>query len=54
MSGKDLLTIGGKNFKSRLMVGTGRHKSNKEMVDSIRSSEAEIITVAIGRIDLNK
>ena len=35
------------------MVGTGRHKSNKEMVDSIRSSEAEIITVAIGRIDLN-
>ena len=53
MSGKDLLTIGGKNFKSRLMVGTGRHKSNKEMVDSIRSSEAEIITVAIGRIDLN-
>ena len=53
MSGKDLLTIGGKNFKSRLMGGTGRHKSNKEMVDSIRSSEAEIITVAIGRIDLN-
>jgi thiazole synthase len=53
MSGKDLLTIGGKNFKSRLMVVTGLHKSNKEMVDSIRSSEAEIITVAIGRIDLN-
>lgn len=53
MSGKDLLTISGKNFKSRLMVGTGRHKSNQDMVDSIRSSEAEIITVAIGRIDLN-
>ena len=53
MSGKDLLTIDGKKFKSRLMVGTGRHKSNQEMVSSIRSSEAEIITVAIGRIDLN-
>ena len=53
MSGKDLLTIGGKNFKSRLMVGTGRHKSNQEMVESIKSSGAEIITVAIGRINLN-
>ena len=53
MSGKDLLTIGGKKFKSRLMVGTGRHKSNQEMVESIKSSGAEIITVAIGRINLN-
>ena len=47
MSNKDLLKIGKKKFKSRLMVGTGRHRSNNEMVNSINASGAEIITVAI-------
>ena len=52
MSKKDLLKIGDKKFKSRLMIGTGRHKSNDEMVNSIKASGAEIITVAIRRLDL--
>tara|TARA_B100000945_G_scaffold59091_1_gene43878 strand:+ start:6234 stop:7022 length:789 start_codon:yes stop_codon:yes gene_type:complete len=52
MSDKDYFTIADKKFKSRLMVGTGRHRSNDEMVKSIKSSGAEIITIAIGRIDL--
>ena len=49
----DPLIIGGKEFKSRLMVGTGRHRSMEEMVSSIEASGAEIITVAIRRLDLD-
>ncbi len=49
----DKLVIAGKEFDSRLMVGTGRHRSNEEMVESIEASGAEIITVAIRRLDLD-
>ena len=49
----DLLEIAGKKFTSRLMVGTGRHRSMQEMVDSIEASGAQIITVAIRRLDLD-
>ena len=47
------LVIAGKEFRSRLMVGTGRHRSMEEMVSSIEASGAEIITVAIRRLDLD-
>ena len=53
VSENDKLVIGGKEFNSRLMVGTGRHRSMEEMVDSIQASGAEIITVAIRRLDLD-
>ena len=49
----DPLIIAGKEFKSRLMVGTGRHRSMNEMVESVEASGAEIITVAIRRLDLD-
>ena len=49
----DPLIIAGKEFKSRLMVGTGRHRSMEEMVASIEASGAEIVTVAIRRLDLS-
>ena len=49
----DPLVIGGKEFSSRLMIGTGRHRSNEEMVASIEASGTEIITVAIRRLDLD-
>ena len=49
----DPLVIAGKEFASRLMVGTGRHRTNEEMVSSIEASGAEIITVAIRRLDLD-
>ena len=49
----DILNIGGKSVKSRLMVGTGRHKSNDDLINSVEASGTEIITVAIGRLDLN-
>jgi len=49
----DDLIIGGRSFHSRLMVGTGRHRTSDEMVSSIEASGAQIITIAIGRIDLS-
>ena len=49
----DPLTIAGRNFSSRLMVGTGRHRSPEEMVASIDASGAQVITVAIRRLDLS-
>ena len=48
----DPLIIAGKKFSSRLMVGTGKHRNFDEMVKSIDASGAEIITVAIRRLDL--
>ncbi|MSQ22628.1 MAG: thiazole synthase [Dehalococcoidia bacterium] len=49
----DNLVIAGKSFKSRLIIGTGRHRSMEEMVASIEASGTEIITVAIRRLDLD-
>ena len=50
---EDALVIAGRKFKSRLIVGTGRHRSNEEMVASIEASDAEMVTVAIRRLDLD-
>ena len=45
------LVIGGKSFSSRLMVGTGKYRSTKDMVRSLSNSETEIITVAVRRVN---
>jgi thiazole synthase len=47
------LTIGGRSFRSRLLVGTGKYRSNAEMVQAIEASGAEVVTVAVRRIDLD-
>lgn len=47
------LVIAGKSFKSRLMIGTGRYRTNEEMVSAIKASGSEIITVAIRRLNLD-
>jgi len=44
------LFISGKQFSSRLMVGTGKYKSTQDMEESLSNSETEIITVAVRRI----
>ncbi len=49
-----LLTIGGRSFRSRLMVGTGKYRNNRDMVRAIEASGAEIVTVAVRRVDLNR
>lgn len=49
----DELVIGGKKFSSRLMTGTGKHRSAEEMHAAIKGSGCEIITVAIRRLNLD-
>ena len=46
------LIIGGREFSSRLFVGTGKFSSNELMLDSIIASESEMITVSMKRIDM--
>lgn len=49
----DKLKIGNKFFDSRLMLGTGKYKTNAHAIDSIANSECEIITVAVRRLPIN-
>ena len=46
------LTIAGKEFSSRLFIGTGKFSSNKLMSDAIDASGAQMVTMAMKRIDL--
>ena len=48
------LVIGGHTFRSRLLVGTGKYRSNAEMVRAIEASGAEVVTVAVRRVDLDR
>ena len=47
------LVIGGRTFRSRLFVGTGKFSSNELMARAIAASESEMVTVAMKRIDMN-
>jgi len=47
------LAIGGRTFHSRLMVGTGKYRDNDTMRRAIEASGAEIVTVAVRRVDLD-
>lgn len=49
----DKLIIGGMEIKSRLLVGTGKFASNSIIPDVVMSSNAQIITVALRRIDFD-
>jgi thiazole synthase len=48
------LVIGGRSFKSRLLVGTGKYRSNEYMVRALEASGAEVVTVAVRRVDLDR
>lgn len=48
----DNLIIGGREFSSRLFVGTGKFSSNRMMLDAILASGSEMITVAMKRVDI--
>jgi thiazole synthase len=48
------LTIGARSFRSRLMVGTGKYRDNLLMARAIEASGAEIVTVAVRRVDLDR
>jgi thiazole synthase len=48
------LVIAGREFRSRLMIGTGKYKDNQTMVAAHEASGAEIVTVAVRRVDLGR
>ncbi|GAB4356896.1 MAG: thiazole synthase [Cyanophyceae cyanobacterium] len=47
------LTIAGREFRSRLMTGTGKYRNFDDMRRSINASGCEIVTVAVRRIQTN-
>ena len=53
MSPADPLVIAGREFRSRLLLGTGKFSSNSAMASALESSGTEIVTVALRRADLS-
>lgn len=51
---KKNLTIGGREFSSRLFLGTGKFASHELMRAAISASEASIATVALKRVDISE
>merc|ERR1711983_628337 len=49
----DKLTIGNKEFNSRLILGTGKYKTIEKTINSILFSKCEMITVAVRRLPTN-
>jgi thiazole synthase len=50
----DNLVIAGRSFRSRLMVGTGKYRTMEEMRQALDASGAEIVTVAVRRVNLDE
>src|SRR3974390_2981295 len=51
---QDRVTIAGREFGSRLFVGTGKYRSNQEMQRCHVASGAEVVTVAVRRVNLDR
>ena len=51
MVNNDMLTIAGEAFSSRLILGTGKYSSVGKMNESVMASGAEIVTIAMKRVD---
>jgi thiazole synthase len=50
---EDTWTVAGRQFRSRLVVGTGKYKSLEETASAIEASGAEMVTVAVRRVNLS-
>jgi thiazole synthase len=50
----DSLVIAGKAFRSRLIVGTGKYKSGEETARALEASGADMVTVAVRRVNLDR
>src|SRR5471032_1278836 len=48
------LVIAGRAFQSRLIVGTGKYKSGQETARALEASGAEMVTVAVRRVNLDR
>jgi thiazole synthase len=53
-AGRETFEVGGRAFKSRLIVGTGKYRSFEEMKAAHRASGAEMVTVAVRRVPLDR
>ncbi|MHC4364729.1 MAG: thiazole synthase [Planctomycetota bacterium] len=49
----DKLVVAGREFRSRLLVGTGKFSSSEIMADAIEKSGTQIVTVALRRVDIS-
>ena len=49
---KDKLLVARKSFNSRLIVGTGKYKNMRECAKAIKISGADIVTVAVRRVNI--
>ena len=49
---KDIFKVGKYKFRSRLIVGTGKYKSFSETAKAIKASGADIVTVAVRRVNI--
>lgn len=54
MKNQDQLIVAGQKFNSRLLVGTGKYKDFQETKDAIEASGADIVTVAVRRVNIEK
>ena len=50
----DPLVVAGRRFRSRLLVGTGKYRDFEETREAIAASGAEIVTVAVRRVNIEK
>ena len=50
----DPLIIAGREFRSRLIVGTGKYKSFQETARALEASGADMVTVAVRRVNLDR
>src|ERR1700680_3296467 len=50
----DSFIIAGRQFHSRLIVGTGKYKSFQETARALEASGAEMVTVAVRRVNLDR
>src|SRR5207253_8252927 len=48
------LVVAGRQFRSRLIVGTGKYKSFQETARALEASGAEMVTVAVRRVNLDR
>lgn len=50
----ETFTIAGREFRSRLIVGTGKYKTGEETALAIEASGSEMVTVAVRRVNLDR
>ena len=53
-AGSETFSVGGREFTSRLIVGTGKYRGFEEMKAAHRASGAEMVTVAVRRVPLDR